>query len=166
MTAFVLFSWKVPFPLTVLDYYLSGSHYCSCCRHIQTFPSKMHQGVVAFIFCLAKVFIDVLRKSHKNILHQLYEEWYCSIHSIVYFQISITFNFLWVKEHLKRFNFLFVIRGVCQIHLPLVCPSDVFPAPRINSRGKTVENNSTISLTPLILGQPGKSTQKGYRKRS
>lgn len=49
---------------TVFDY-LGGSHYCSCSCHIQAFPSKMDQGVIAFIFSLAKVFIDVLRKNQR-----------------------------------------------------------------------------------------------------
>lgn len=92
--------WNSNNKITVLDY-LGGSHYCSCSCHIQAFPSKMHQGVVAFIFCLAKVFIDVLRKSQR-IFHIccMYNrtDGVQMIHFIVHFHISIMFYFYMSKR--------------------------------------------------------------------
>lgn len=86
--------------ITVLDY-LGGSHYCSCSCHIQAFPSKMHQGVIAFIFCLAKVFINVLRKSqrifHKCCMYNRTD----SVQLIhLLFHISIMFYFLYEQKNI------------------------------------------------------------------
>ncbi len=156
MTAFVPFSWQVPFPLTVLDYYLRGSHYCSCCRNIQAFLSKMHQGVVAFIFCLAKVFIDVLRKSHK-------EHFTAAVWSMVPLYTFRSASFL-----AAFYEFLFSLCYQCfglSYPFALSVSSWRISCLRIKSRGKTVENNSTISLTPLILGTTREINSKRLQEK-
>lgn len=42
-------------------HYLCCSHDCSCGCNVQSFSPKMHQGVIAFVLCLADVVINVLR---------------------------------------------------------------------------------------------------------
>lgn len=130
--------------IRVLDY-LAGSHYCSCCCHIQASPSKMHQGVIAFVFCLAKVFINVLRKRQKE--YFTYAVWAMEL-TVCNWSVSFR-SASCLTFYEQNFHFIFVI-NVWQIYLDLVCPSDKFP----------VENHSTISVPLLILCQPG------YRKKS
>lgn len=125
----------------------------------------MHQGVIAFIFRLAKVFINVLRKRHKEYftyavwtMELTVSNWFITLSDQHHVELSMS------KRTLNSFHFLFVI-SVCQIYLDLSngligLSLSFWWISCLERRGKTVENHSTISLPLVILSQPG------YRKKS